>query len=68
MPRRDGTGPIGAGSITGRGLGPCTGAGPVRYGTGFGMRLGRRLLRRRGFAGGYGRGFAINRNPARTQK
>jgi hypothetical protein len=23
MPRRDGTGPMGAGSMTGRGLGPC---------------------------------------------
>ena len=27
MPRRDGTGPIGAGSMTGRGLGFCTGRG-----------------------------------------
>ncbi|MFW6104842.1 MAG: DUF5320 domain-containing protein [Candidatus Bipolaricaulota bacterium] len=24
MPRRDGTGPTGAGSMTGRGMGPCT--------------------------------------------
>lgn len=68
MPRGDGTGPTGAGSMTGRGLGHCTGAGSVRYGTGLGMRLGRRLLRRCGFAGGYGRGFAINRNPMGTQK
>ena len=68
MPRGDGTGPTGTGPITGRGLGPCAGARSVRYGTGFGMRLGRRLLRRRGFAGGSGKGFSINRNPARTQK
>ena len=68
MPRGDGTGPTGAGPITGRGLGPCIGAGSVRYGTGLGMGLGRRLLRRRGFAGGSGKGFSINRNPARTQK
>lgn len=35
MPGRDGTGPIGAGPITGRGLGFCTGAG-----FGFGCRRG----------------------------
>ncbi len=68
MPRRDGTGPTGAGSMTGRGLGSCIGTGLARYGAGLGMRVGRRLLRRRGFAGGYGRGFAANRNPARTQR
>ena len=68
MPRKDGTGPMGVGPITGRGLGPCTGARPARYGVGFGTGLGRRLLRRRGFAGGYGRGFAINQNPWKTQK
>lgn len=38
MPGRDGTGPIGAGSMTGRGKGFCTGADAVRYGAGFGMR------------------------------
>ena len=37
MPRRDGTGPMGAGSITGRGLGICTGANAVKYGAGLGM-------------------------------
>ena len=68
MPRGDGTGPTGAGPITGRGLGPCIGARIIRHGAGFGVRLGRRLLRGRGFAGGYRRGFSIDRNPTRTQK
>ncbi|OFI06320.1 hypothetical protein CLOACE_10930 [Clostridium acetireducens DSM 10703] len=31
MPRRNGTGPMGAGSMTGRGLGLCTGANAVKY-------------------------------------
>lgn len=64
MPRKDGTGPVGAGPVTGKGLGPCTGAKLVGYGAGFGMGLGRRLLRRRGF----GRGFAINQDPTKAQK
>ena len=42
MPWRDGTGPIGQGPLTGRGLGPC----------GLGLRKGR------GFSRGFGRGFA----------
>jgi hypothetical protein len=37
MPRRDGTGPMGAGSMTGRGLGLCTGANAVKYGAGLGI-------------------------------
>ena len=49
MPRRDGTGPMGAGSMTGRGLGFCTGANAVKYGAGPGMGLGLGLARRRGF-------------------
>ncbi|MEF2232316.1 MAG: DUF5320 domain-containing protein [Pseudodesulfovibrio sp.] len=59
MPRRDGTGPNGMGSRTGRGLGACTGinapgfgwAGNAGYGRGgyrFGFRSGRG-----GFGGGY---------------
>jgi len=59
MPGRDGTGPIGAGPITGRGLGFCTGAG-------LGLGLGPGC--RRGFGGGYGRGFAINWTAPKTQK
>ena len=30
MPRRDGTGPMGAGSMTGKGLGVCIGANAER--------------------------------------
>ncbi|WP_147819459.1 DUF5320 domain-containing protein [Salidesulfovibrio onnuriiensis] len=41
MPGRDGTGPMGMGSRTGRGLGVCTGANAPRrgrwVGAGFGM-------------------------------
>jgi hypothetical protein len=44
MPGQDGTGPMGRGRLTGRGLGPC-GSGFAR-GRGFGMGFGR----------GFGRG------------
>lgn len=64
MPRRDGTGPMGAGSMTGRGLGSCTGANAVKYGAGLGLGLGLGLACRRGF----GRGVALNQNPSKTQK
>jgi hypothetical protein len=68
MPRRDGTGPMGAGSMTGRGLGLCTGANVVKYGAGLGMGLGLGLACRRGFGGGFGRGSAINQTSSKTQK
>ena len=64
MLRRDGTGPMGAGSMTGRGLGSCTGANAVKYGAGLGLGLGLGLACRRGF----GRGFAVNQNSSKTQK
>lgn len=64
MPRRDGTGPMGAGTMTGRGLGLCTGANAVKYGAGLGMGLGLGLACRRGF----GRGFAVNQTSSKTQK
>ena len=49
MPAQDGTGPMGGGPLTGRGLGPC--------GRGFGLGRG---FRGRGFGigRGFGRGFA----------
>lgn len=50
MPRRDGTGPMGAGSMTGRGLGLCVEPGAARYGGGQGSGLG--LACRHGFWGG----------------
>ena len=62
MPRGNGTGPMGAGSMTGRGLGPCADANAVNYDGGFGQGMG--LGRRRGF----GRGFGLNQNSSKTQK
>ena len=66
MPRRDGTGPMGGGSMTGRGLGLWCGASAVKYGAGLGMGLG--LACRRGFGRGFGRGFAMNQTSSKTQK
>ena len=72
MPGRDGTDPIGACSMTGRGLGLCTEADAVKYGAGLGMGLGQGLACRRGFGGGFGRGFGrgfvVNRTSSKTQK
>ncbi|MDD4390627.1 MAG: DUF5320 domain-containing protein [Eubacteriales bacterium] len=68
MPRRNGTGPMGVGSMTGRGLGFCTGANAVKYGAGLGIGLGLGLACRRGFGRGFGRGFAINQTSSKTQK
>jgi len=50
MPRRDGTGPIGMGSMTGRGAGFCLGivstgyANPARFGGNFGRGCGFRRM------------------------
>ena len=67
MPGRDGTGPMGAGAGTGRGMGGCVGT-PVNgqypvYGSGCQRRAGRGGMQSRGF----GRGFA-GVYPAATQK
>ncbi len=51
MPRRDGTGPMGAGPATGRGFGPCTGYSGMGTGVGFGRGFDR------GFGMGIGRGL-----------
>jgi len=40
MPNRNGTGPMGMGPLTGRGLGPCN-FGPTFRRSGFGRGLGR---------------------------
>ena len=40
MPRGDGTGPTGAGPMTGKGLGYCAIPDTAEYGTGPGMGLG----------------------------
>ena len=41
MPGRDGTGPMGSGSMTGRSLGICSGVNAAMYGAGRGIRAGR---------------------------
>lgn len=58
MPRMDGTGPVGGGAMTGRGLGPCGGGNAVRGG-GLGRR-GNRPPCGRGFGRSFGRGFGMN--------
>jgi len=58
MPARDGTGPLGMGPMTGRGMGVCVGVaepGPVNAGPGRGFGLGcGRGFRGRGAGGGRG--------------
>ncbi len=62
MPRGDGTGPMGMGSMTGRGAGYCNGfavpgyANPVGFAGGFAG----------GFGGGFGRGFGRGRGFRRS--
>lgn len=68
MPRRDGTGPIGAGAMTGRGLGLCTGANAVKCGAGIGMGLGLGLACKRGLNRGCGRKGRRNQDALQPQK
>lgn len=49
MPRRDGTGPYGEGSMTGWGMGPCASAGSARGGGGMRMGMMRRMRGGRGW-------------------
>ena len=56
MPMRDGTGPMGAGSMTGRQLGSCPNANPIRPAWRF------------GFGRGLGRGIILSQNSSKTQK
>lgn len=51
MPRRDGTGPMGFGTMTGRELGFCAGDNAGNYGRGYGLGLGCRRGSGRGFGG-----------------
>lgn len=65
MPRFDGTGPMGMGPLTGRGMGYCTGTR---------RPIGGFYGRRRSGGFGFGRGFAAynesyyNNNPQYTEK
>ena len=66
MPGRDGTGPVGAGALSGRGLGLCNDANMMKSGSG--LRIGLGLSCRRGFGRGYGRSFTSMRTDDKTQK
>lgn len=70
MPRRDGTGPMGMGTLTGRGFGPCAGSRVLKYGAGLGLGLGLGLACRRGFGSGWGRGYdyAADEMPAKDKQ
>jgi hypothetical protein len=56
MPRGDRTGPLGLGSMTGRGLGYCAGYATPGFTKGY---FGQGLGFRRGFRRGLGRGFGL---------
>lgn len=63
MPGKNGTGPLGNGPLTGRGLGPCNGTNRGQYygcGRGFGRGFGRGLGRGMGF--GYNSTYGYNRS------
>jgi len=71
MPGGNGTGPAGAGPMTGRGMGFCAGysvPGYANFGGGRGMGMGRGLRmgmgRGRGFGQGFGWGGFANPYPA----
>jgi hypothetical protein len=57
MPGRNGTGPMGQGAMTGRGLGYCTGNNTAVYGRGAGCGFGRGFGRGMGLGYGFRRGF-----------
>jgi hypothetical protein len=71
MPRGDGTGPMGQGSMTGRGMGYCAGYANPGFASGngfgfYGSRQGGRAFGcgfGRGFGGGRGRGLGFYNRP-----
>jgi len=56
MPGRDGIGPMGRGSMTGRGMGFCTGVNAGRTSVGLGREMGKGLRLGMGFGYGCRRG------------
>ncbi len=70
MPGRDGTGPAGAGPMTGKRLGFCAGAKAVKRGAGLGLGLGLGfgLACRRGFGRGFGKCFSVIGKSSERQK
>ena len=67
MPRRDGTGPNGMGSRSGRGLGVCTDVTESRFGRGFGARYGKGGGQRARNGFGQGLGFRGGRSNQGTR-
>lgn len=69
MPGRNGTGPLGFGSMTGRGQGACAGVNTPIYGGSFGRGCGRGFGGRfgRGPGLGFGRGFGFGANATYNQ-
>lgn len=63
MPRRDGTGPMGLGSMSGRGLGVCLSVDAVKDDSNFTPRRMGLACRR-----GCGRGFGVNRFSSKSPK
>ncbi|WP_294857096.1 DUF5320 domain-containing protein [uncultured Oscillibacter sp.] len=68
MPGRNGTGPMGTGAMTGRGLGPCAGTGKLIKGAGLGLGLGLGMACRHGFGRGFRWLSAGNELPAENRK
>ena len=68
MPKRDGTGPMGDGPLTGWGFGDCAVApGSDNTSQAMGRGPGRGSGRRRGFGGGMGRGRMAGRGDSFAQ-
>jgi len=67
MPTRDGTGPMGQGAMTGRGLGNCAGVNTGLYGTRMGRRIGRGMGCGLGLRRGFG-GFYANQAPVMSDQ
>lgn len=67
MPRRDGTGPMGQGALTGRGLGPCNVTGRAYCGRGIGYGRNTAYCGR-GFGRGLGYGYAVPVNTIMTKE
>ncbi len=66
MPRRDGTGPVGQGPLTGRGRGVCAGVAAPNYG--YGLGYGRGYGNPRGYGFGCRRGFGRYIGPQISEK
>lgn len=64
MPGRNGTGPMGLGPMSGKGMGLCTGVNSAVNGVGFGFGSGRGMGCRRGF----GRNSIATPTSTKTQK